>query len=252
MAEREFSRNQLDKLGERLLADPVADSDLDALARYRSALRDATSRSLMLVRTYAVVHAHVVTDRTVKILPSILRKLRDTTIGLGDMDDLVGCRIVVPNRSVQDAVRADLSVFLAPIRWIDRVSTPSSGYRAVHGVRRVNGFPLEVQIRTSLQDAWANLSESLADRFGQSVKYGGGPHQVRETLDELSEQVRTLEEAEQAFRDLVSPDSLAEFGEANELALANVMLAVEYGMAGLSGIRTTIVRAIDNASVLQP
>jgi hypothetical protein len=38
-----------------------------------------------------------------------------------------------------------------------------------------SGLPVEVQIRTELQDLWAQVFERLADRWGRSIRYGGEP-----------------------------------------------------------------------------
>ena len=35
------------------------------------------------------------------------------------------------------------------------------------------GLPVEVQIRTELQDLWAQVFERLADRWGRAIRYGG-------------------------------------------------------------------------------
>lgn len=35
------------------------------------------------------------------------------------------------------------------------------------------GWPVEVQVRTGLQDAWAQLFERFADVFGRGLRYGG-------------------------------------------------------------------------------
>jgi ppGpp synthetase/RelA/SpoT-type nucleotidyltranferase len=48
-------------------------------------------------------------------------------------------------------------------------------------------LPFEVQVRTQLQHIWAQLSESLADRYGFDLKYGGGPPSIAATLAEYSE-----------------------------------------------------------------
>jgi ppGpp synthetase/RelA/SpoT-type nucleotidyltranferase len=55
---------------------------------------------------------------------------------------------------------------------VDRRAQPSHGYRAVHVVVSQGGWPVEVQVRTELQNRWALLVERFADRWGQQVKYG--------------------------------------------------------------------------------
>jgi Region found in RelA / SpoT proteins len=57
---------------------------------------------------------------------------------------------------------------------IDRRAVPSHGYRAVHVVVNVEGRPIEVQVRTSLQHLWAELSEKVSDIINPAIKYGSG------------------------------------------------------------------------------
>jgi hypothetical protein len=40
---------------------------------------------------------------------------------------------------------------------------------------RVGGRQVEVQVRTDLQDAWANFFERLADSWGRQIRYGEAP-----------------------------------------------------------------------------
>jgi ppGpp synthetase/RelA/SpoT-type nucleotidyltranferase len=104
------------------------------------------------------------------------------------MDDLIGVRITVPELLDQNACSAAISKYLPGIRWKDRREAPSSGYRAIHGIVRTDGVPLEIQVRTRLQDNWANLVESLADqRNDPGLKYGRGSPGAQIVLSELSD-----------------------------------------------------------------
>lgn len=58
---------------------------------------------------------------------------------------------------------------------IDRRAEPSSGYRAMHVIVFPDGLPVEVQVRTELQDLWAQAFERLGDRWGRAIRYGGAP-----------------------------------------------------------------------------
>jgi hypothetical protein len=60
-------------------------------------------------------------------------------------------------------------------RLIDRRADPRYGYRAVHLIVRIDQMPLEIQIRTQMQDTWANIVERLADRWGRGIRYGQDP-----------------------------------------------------------------------------
>ena len=146
---------------------------------------------------YAEENGYTVTQRPEKTLRSIRRKLRETTIRLGDMDDMVGCRITTEDRIAQDSLADGLAEIYPALRWKDRRESPSAGYRALHGILRETGCPFEIQIRTGLQDKWANLSESLADHHrDHSIKYGQGPENIRRFLSDLSDAIDAFEEFE--------------------------------------------------------
>lgn len=57
----------------------------------------------------------------------------------------------------------------------DRRLEPVVGYRAVHVIVTLDGRYVEVQIRTTGQDLWANVFERVADIFGRRIRYGGAP-----------------------------------------------------------------------------
>src|SRR5215472_6110008 len=77
------------------------------------------------------------------------------------MQDLAGCRIVVEGLSLQDEVTERLAQLFPQAKVKDRRQRPSHGYRAVHLIAPVQGRQVEVQVRTSLQEAWAGAVESL-------------------------------------------------------------------------------------------
>lgn len=56
----------------------------------------------------------------------------------------------------------------------DLLSTPHSGYRALHVWLRLPER-VEVQVRAQLQGAWANLYEEAGDLFGRGIRYRGNP-----------------------------------------------------------------------------
>ena len=66
----------------------------------------------------------------------------------------------------------------------DRRVEPIAGYRALHVIVRLDGCPVEIQVRTVLQHLWAQTFEMLANRpeFGRDIRYGGLPAQDRTRL----------------------------------------------------------------------
>jgi ppGpp synthetase/RelA/SpoT-type nucleotidyltranferase len=133
---------------------------------------------------------------------SILQKLRrETSIRLSQMQDIEGCRIVLPDYEAQEVhVNGVIPVLFAETTVIDRRERPSHDYRAVHIVVSVDGRPVEIQVRTALQHLWAELSEKVADELNDpTVKYGGGSAQVRDVLARSSQRVAEIESLERGM-----------------------------------------------------
>jgi hypothetical protein len=61
---------------------------------------------------------------------------------------------------------------------------------------------VEIQVRTSLQHRWAELSEKLADQHGIELKYGGGEEPLRQRLMKWSDIVRAIETLELQMLDM--------------------------------------------------
>jgi ppGpp synthetase/RelA/SpoT-type nucleotidyltranferase len=90
---------------------------------------------------------------------------------------------------------------------VDRNLNPSSGYRAIHLVVRDFGVPYEIQIRTELQDRWAQLSERLNDYY-PGIKYGKGPPDIQEELMALSDRTYDVERSFEYTMDFVQGDDV--------------------------------------------
>lgn len=112
---------------------------------------------------------------------TIIYKLRQHPgMSLANMGDIAGVRLIVNGgRIVQDAVAravcAKFGVDPTKIRDKRREHRDSAGYRAVHVEVRLEGVRAEVQVRTPLQDRWAQTNERVADHWGRQIRYGGEP-----------------------------------------------------------------------------
>jgi RelA/SpoT family protein len=92
------------------------------------------------------------------------------------MQDIAGMRVVVlGTRDDQDRVVERICSEFENHRVVDRRAKPSHGYRAVHVIVQVHGCSVEVQVRTELQNRWAQLAERLGDSWGRQVRYGEPP-----------------------------------------------------------------------------
>jgi ppGpp synthetase/RelA/SpoT-type nucleotidyltranferase len=124
---------------------------------------------------------------------------------------------------------------------MDRRSKPSYGYRAVHVIANISGKLIEIQVRSSFQHFWAELSEKFSDVFDPTIKYGGGSQKIRELLTRLSSTGSNLERAEKdiAFMEKKIEDQ----PQLKELRETMVQLK-----EALAGARDRIMRLLEDKS----
>jgi ppGpp synthetase/RelA/SpoT-type nucleotidyltranferase len=178
-----ITRSKVDALGRRLAHSSVPlDEDLNLLAHFQGLYLNALEATGLLISkvvggtsggTFQSIS--VTASNRVKTVDTIIEKLRRGT-SLSTMQDVVGYRLVAEmTLEIQDELVAALVTQLADCRVVDRRMTPMFGYRAVHIIARVEGFPVEIQVRTESQDNWAQVMEELADEWGRGIRYGEAP-----------------------------------------------------------------------------
>lgn len=151
-----------------------------------------------------------VTQR-LKKMPTILDKLqREPKLDLSRMRDIGGCRIVLDDLEELESVHAAIVS-----NWrggtevsADYVRSPrESGYRAVHCFVRDNStrLTIEVQLRTTLMQAWAEDVENVSARMGVNYKRdGGSEYQVyMRNLSKLYEAVETGSSVPEGLADIL-------------------------------------------------
>ena len=108
---------------------------------------------------------------------TIIDKLVRERTRLSAMQDIAGVRVVVDGTlNEQDAaVLAIRHRFGGTV--IDRRKAPSHGYRAVHVIVVIGDFRVEIQVRTRLQNLWAQVVERLGDLVGRGIRYGQLPEE---------------------------------------------------------------------------
>jgi ppGpp synthetase/RelA/SpoT-type nucleotidyltranferase len=166
------------------------------LDEYRRSFAGAYEHAVQVIRDRIGLQP---TGRPAKSTTSIVEKLRRETIRLSQVQDIAGCRLVVPTVENQEAVLEELRRAFDDAVVIDRRRNPSHGYRAIHVIARHTGLPVEIQLRTSLQHLWAEFSEKLSDVIDPAIKYGGGDERVREPLLGISRMVEQVELMELAM-----------------------------------------------------
>lgn len=184
-----MSQTQIDRLGERLKHDQV-ESDLKLLDEYRRSFGEAYDTVVRAIRQQLALEPR---GRRAKSTAAIIDKLRRESIRLSQIQDIAGCRLIVPDVSEQDRIVAALVTLFDDVNVVDRRQRPSHGYRAVHVIVGVNGKAAEVQVRSRLQHSWAEISEKLADVSDAALKYGGGDPGLRQLLSDMSRLVEQME-----------------------------------------------------------
>ena len=187
------SKTKLDQLGERLRQRAVTDDDFRLLDAFRRSFAAGYEEVLDAIRSNLGSEP---TGRPAKSTSSIIEKLQRETIRLTQIQDIAGCRLVVPHSSAQEQTVTQLRGALDEVTVVDRRTHSSHGYRAVHLVVIADGKPIEIQVRTTLQHLWAEFSEKMADVVDPAVKYGGGPEPVKKLLAGYSDLVKQMEKLE--------------------------------------------------------
>lgn len=187
----EPSKTQLDKLGDRLREGSREAADLRTLDDYRRSFRLAYDTVANAVREDLRLEG---TGRPAKTTAAIAEKLNRQKVRLTQIQDIAGFRIVVDDVLEQDRVVGLLAARFAVVSVDDRRLKPSHGYRAVHVIASIEHRVVEIQVRTREQHLWAELSEKQSDIVDPSIKYGGGPEAIRNSLLKHSQLVADLED----------------------------------------------------------
>lgn len=191
--ETPISKTQIDRLGDRLRKESFTDSDLRLLDEYRRSFTTAYGKIVGTIRGQLGLEP---TGRPAKSTTSIAEKLRRESIRLSQIQDIAGCRLIVSDMVEQDRVVASLVELFPGSTIVDRREQPSHGYRAVHVIAKVDIKGVEIQLRSTLQQLWAELSEKLSDLIDPTIKYGGGNESIKEFLATTSKLVQQQERGE--------------------------------------------------------
>lgn len=137
-----------------------------------------------------------------KTVDTLVQKLqRQTTLKLGQVQDLAGVRVDADMILTQQTeIAEDIAKHFGAARpkIKDMRETPHSGYRAVHVWLALPAGRVEVQIRTLAQSEWANLYEDVGEMFGRGIRYGekhknADVQSVIEFIHAMSEDIRVHE-----------------------------------------------------------
>lgn len=215
-----MTKTEIDRLGNRLREGALIESDLILLDEYRRSFGEAYQTVVGRIRQELALEP---TGRPAKSSTSIVEKLHRESVRLTQIQDIAGCRLIVADIAEQERVVGALSALFDEPTVVDRRQHPSHGYRAVHVIARLEGKLIEIQVRTSLQHLWAELSEKFSDVVDPAIKYGGGDEETRGFLSETSALIADAEFFEPQLTDLLAQPSSGDApSEDGALAIADL------------------------------
>lgn len=182
-----LTNSEVNKLGDRLRTTTrVSPDDLAQLQDLRREHQSAMYGAQL--RLVAEFGAEGLTTSRLKTVQTLVGKLRrESGMELARMQDIAGLRIV---RDMALGEQTDLAVRIATLfdggKLVDRRTKPSYGYRAVHVVAKVDGRLVEIQVRTVMQDRWAQIVERMADPWGRQIRYGQPPDRPDEHVGQMT------------------------------------------------------------------
>lgn len=139
--------------------------------------------------------------------PQILSKLARQSTRLSQMEDIGGCRVILPSpdevRGLEEHIRRSGSKTRL-VSIDDYVSEPRRwGYRAVHLHTVRDGMKVEIQLRTDRQHQWAEAVEEWDQAFTSDLKHEAGPEAVLMYFRLLAEAYVLEDQGEQVPSELV-------------------------------------------------
>lgn len=246
------SKSKLDQAG-RILSDP--DREYDELALeldfvfedYRGAhLPPLTRLTLALQEWLATFGQSFFIAQRLKRRPQILRKLRRFSVRLTQLQDIGGCRVIVEDNATVDELirfaRSKLvdSGFARIIRETDyrERGRDDSGYRAFHFILEVDGFKLELQLRSRLQHYWSESIERTSVLYNHRLKEQDGDPEVLRYFHRFSDALHDIEMGRKLGAD-------AELELQGSRELAEAIISQSSGKALLGGhVNSGIVLAM--------
>ena len=213
----QLSKTQVDRLGDRLRKGAITEADIRLLDHYRRSFSEAYEGVVEAIRTELGLE---LTGRPAKSTTSISDKLRRESIRLSQIQDIAGCRLIVPDIANQNSVVESLTSLFERTTVSDRRAKPSHGYRAVHVVVNSRDKLIEIQVRTELQHLWAELSEKYSDVIDPAIKYGGGDKNLQEILIASSLTIAQEESLETQIEDILASESSPTVDDKSKLTQA--------------------------------
>lgn len=182
-----YSKRKVSKAGE-IIANKSSSEEkvqdaLHVVSSWRAYHEEPLRKMRAIVENVAAGIPGAITAGRLKRTPAIVEKLqRSSSCNLRTLDDIAGCRIVVPTyENVMDVCKllSNHETFIKPKDYLNEPK--ENGYRSIHLIHRcASSCPqydylrVEVQVRTLMQHAWATAVESYDVISSSGLKCGDG------------------------------------------------------------------------------
>lgn len=203
-----YSGKEVSKAGDVLIKENISEADpaayeqaMDVLSYWRACHDTPLTQAVRLLSETAKKHDDkAVIAKRLKRMPSIINKLRRFKgMKLRSMQDIGGCRAILANEKRVWKLVRELKR-KRDFRIKDYIRNPKEdGYRSVHLVSDFsNGGqgvrPIEIQVRTAAQHAWATAVEIIDLFTGQAIKANRGSAEWRQFFRCASDQFAFIED----------------------------------------------------------
>lgn len=188
----EYTKREINNAGRCIINPDIDDTERKGCIKVIDNWRAAHAFPM---NTFAVHLRHLVSPipqaivvQRLKRLNTIINKLnRFPDMNLFRMQDLGGCRVILP--SVNDVYTVISSLRHSRIRHVEHnykdyiaIPNPDTGYRGYHLIYRYksdrkedyNGLQIEIQVRTQLQHLWATAVETVGVFTNNGLKFNQG------------------------------------------------------------------------------
>lgn len=225
--EPRFSKGEVRRAGDRFREGTATDHDDMVLENWRAAHGRIINVFQANLRRRCRESEHPVGQR-LKRRPTIIDKLtRYPDMSLARMNDIAGCRVILPSIRKLYEFRDGL----LKARWRHKLTHPAdrydyvanpkdTGYRGIHlvyaftprgaGAESWRGLHIELQLRTKAQHAWATGVET-GDLLNQGrAKFGEGSAAYKRYWQLASEIISRTREGEPSYLAGLSAEEVAE------------------------------------------
>ena len=198
----EISKKSIQKLGKRIRDEIEEPTDRESLIKYRNYFREPLVKiNADLSGFINNLNMNYVLAGRLKRIKSIVRKLRRPSshnMDLSRMGDIAGTRVILNDISDQDKLVKKIQENFETEKIIDR-RDGDTNYRAVHIlIKNKESIIIELQVRTILQQLWADESETYGEQAKQEKFIDMKTRQIEIYLKDLSQEIKKRESAKNA------------------------------------------------------